>query len=580
MKKGNKYIKLYVFSITFLIIGCFISCFFGAKIYINLSSRSSSETSKSADGFTIDSYKVVLNVSKNNTIDVKEYITVYFYEKGHHGIYRFIPEWLEYTSKDNKTMSRKAELSQLSSYYEDYSISTIKGKKRIKIGDAYTTLPIGEHKYVIAYTYDMGSDPYENFDELIFHAFGDYWGTKINNASIEIHMPKAIKENSNIHFFADKYRKNDITSYVNYDTQDNTIYAELSSNYPLTKSLTVDLVLPDGYFDRNTSYYGSLSLIFCIICIIFALITFMLWIKNGKDLDKVPETVEFYPPDHLDAAQIGYLYKKETGRNLSIALIVELASKGFIKIEESEDKTKQTIIANKNCNLSDLTENEKLVYNQLFKSDNETVLADNHTFYEVFAKVSENVRNEFDDKINDLKAYKCMLFSSFGFVICSLLWGLAYCVIEDLNPKFSYLYYISAISNVIILLFSILMKRKNSYGEQIQSRIKGFRNYIEVAEKNQIEMLAEKNPNYFYDILPYSYVLGVSSKWIKKFESIPVPVNDMGNFNYYDSTSLYDLANSVYYPSSSSSSSGCSSCGGGCSSCGGGCSSCGGGGSW
>ena len=28
------------------------------------------------------------------------------------------------------------------------------------------------------------------------------------------------------------------------------------------------------------------------------------------------------------------------------------------------------------------------------------------------------------------------------------------------------------------------------------------------------------NPEYFYNILPYAYVLGVSDKWMKKFEGI------------------------------------------------------------
>ena len=262
-----------------------------------------------------------------------------------------------------------------------------------------------------------------------------------------------------------------------------------------------------------------------------------------------------------------------------------LIQNNYIKIEsdtinnysdkELED-LKHSLVANEFKGKPKMTENEELVYNQLFKDADETVLSENHSFYEVFSKVAENVRNEFDDKINDLKAYKSMLLASFGFAVCALLWGLAYCVIEDLNTKLSFVYYLGAISNVIILVFSILMKRKNSYGEHIKAKINGFKNYLELAEKNQINMLVEKNPNYFYDILPYAYVLDVSKKWVEKFENIPIPTNDMGNFNYYDINSLDTLASSVYYPSSSSS----SGCGGGCSSCGGGCSSCGGGGSW
>ena len=41
-------------------------------------------------------------------------------------------------------------------------------------------------------------------------------------------------------------------------------------------------------------------------------------------------------------------------------------------------------------------------------------------------------------------------------------------------------------------------------------------------EKDKLEMLVNDNPNYFFDILPYAYVLGVSDIWSKKFESIAI----------------------------------------------------------
>ena len=123
------------------------------------------------------------------------------------------------------------------------------------------------------------------------------------------------------------------------------------------------------------------------------------------------------------------------------------------------------------------------------------------------------------------------------------------------------------------------MGRKTEYGEEIYAKILGFKDFLEKAEKENLESLVEKDPNYFYNILPYTYVLGISKKWVKKFENIPMPDVDMGNFNYNSIDSFNYISSSVYYPSSSGGS-GSSSCGGGCSSCGGGCSSCGGGGSW
>ena len=50
-------------------------------------------------------------------------------------------------------------------------------------------------------------------------------------------------------------------------------------------------------------------------------------------------------------------------------------------------------------------------------------------------------------------------------------------------------------------------------------------------------MLVNENSTYFYDILPYTYVLGVSNKWIKKFESINV--NPPTWYNYSDSIDIF-----------------------------------------
>ena len=120
------------------------------------------------------------------------------------------------------------------------------------------------------------------------------------------------------------------------------------------------------------------------------------------------------------------------------------------------------------------------------------------------------------------------------------------------------------------------MNKKTQYGEDIVAKVNGFKEFLEKVEKDKLEKLVEENPNYFYDILPYTYVFNISKKWIDKFKDIPIPETNMGNFDYTDVGSLSDVYSNISFPSSSDSGSGgCSSCGGG-----GGCSSCGGGGSW
>jgi uncharacterized membrane protein len=47
------------------------------------------------------------------------------------------------------------------------------------------------------------------------------------------------------------------------------------------------------------------------------------------------------------------------------------------------------------------------------------------------------------------------------------------------------------------------------------------------------------NPEYFYNILPYAYVLGVSDKWIKNFEGITLKQPDWYYGPSFTSMTMY-----------------------------------------
>lgn len=59
------------------------------------------------------------------------------------------------------------------------------------------------------------------------------------------------------------------------------------------------------------------------------------------------------------------------------------------------------------------------------------------------------------------------------------------------------------------------------YDEQLNA-ILGFRDFLRDAEKERLEALLEENPQYYYDILPYANVLGVSDIWQDKFKALTI----------------------------------------------------------
>lgn len=125
---------------------------------------------------------------------------------------------------------------------------------------------------------------------------------------------------------------------------------------------------------------------------------------------------------------------------------------------------------------------------------------------------------------------------------------------------------------VMVMMFRAMPKR-TAYGNELLGKIKGFRTFLETAEKPKLEELVTQDPAYFYSILPYTYVLGVSDKWIEKFEVIALQAPDwydgrsaftvaaFGNF--MDSTMTSATTAMSSSPSSSSGGSGGGSAGGG-----------------
>lgn len=147
--------------------------------------------------------------------------------------------------------------------------------------------------------------------------------------------------------------------------------------------------------------------------------------------------------------------------------------------------------------------------------------------------------------------------------------------------------FIGVCISVLSFILSFFIRKRTDEGTKMLGRINGFKNFLESAEKEKLEELVNDNPEYFYNILPYAYVLGVSDKWMKKFEGItmeaphwyysyyPYSYITFGRFmrNTMSTASNYMVA----MPKSSGSGGGFSSGGGGFS--GGGVGG-GGGGSW
>ena len=150
------------------------------------------------------------------------------------------------------------------------------------------------------------------------------------------------------------------------------------------------------------------------------------------------------------------------------------------------------------------------------------------------------------------------------------------------RPKAMALVLYLVVGTLICMFFAVIAIAKTDSYTDLLGRVLGFRDFIKTAELDKLNELVEEDPEYVYHIMPYAYVFGLSNKWIKNFEDLPVVAPNwyrsprgFDSFDYYMmgrmmSDCSASVGNSIVIPTSSYGSSGGS--GGGWSG--------GGGGSW
>ena len=130
------------------------------------------------------------------------------------------------------------------------------------------------------------------------------------------------------------------------------------------------------------------------------------------------------------------------------------------------------------------------------------------------------------------------------------------------------------IGTLVSMFFAVIAIARTDAYTDLLGRVLGFRDFIKTAELDKLNELVEEDPGYFYHIMPYAYVFGLSNKWIKNFEDLPVYAPDwyrgadrMDAFDYYMMGRMMSdcnasVNNSIVIPSSSGGSGGGWSSGG------------------
>ena len=88
-----------------------------------------------------------------------------------------------------------------------------------------------------------------------------------------------------------------------------------------------------------------------------------------------------------------------------------------------------------------------------------------------------------------------------------------------------------------VILFAIIMKKPTAPGRQLMDRSAGFREYLEIAEKDELNLRnpPDKTPALFESYLPFALALGVEQQWAERFARIFAGLKGPNNTEWHPS---------------------------------------------
>lgn len=547
-----------------------------------------------ANDYDITKYDVEIVVDEHNKYSIKENIDTYF-NVSKHGIIRRIPLYNNIIRQDGIRERNRVLISNVH-VNEEFASSRENNNYVLKIGSADKTIN-GKHSYSISYDYDIGLDKNNKYDELYFNIIGTNWDTDISNVTFKITMPKEF-DASKLGFSYGEYGESN-TDNISYDVDGNVITGSFDGTLLAGEGLNVRMELPEGYFIRKSVGSSLLECWYYIIPILGVLISYLIWKKYGKDDQVVDVVSFYPPENmnSLDVAfakkgsvnsndavsllvylaSKGYIKIVEDKKSKSRFTIQkvkeydgnnkeeELFFRGLFKkvwdsissdeLNESFYLTINSILTKKNS-----TANRKELFNS--KSSNKRYIL--FLFMLITSSLS-TIIPALGYKLSDI-IFSIIICNLIG-IVALIIVGIIYdnnCTKKGLNSAlgfafffvlalavanftiigFEYIYYdtvyligfiLCMVCTYLIYFFYLIVTKRTEYGNKVLGEVNGFKKFLETAEKDKLESLVHDDPSYFYNILPYAYVLGVSDAWIKQFEGIAIAPPD-----WYESADTFD----------------------------------------
>ena len=388
---------------------------------------------------------------------------------------------------------------------------------RIVIGDTFLKVP-GDYEYTLIYRTSRQLGFFEDHDELYWNVTGMGWSFVIEKASARVELPQPVPEGQLLmegYTGAMRERGQDYESTVAEGS------GEIRTTRPLPprSGLTLVLSWPKGVVQQPSRIERTADILQDNSGLLWALLVLLAnavylgaaWSKVGRDLPPGVIFPHYEPPVGITPALARYVSRMRYDAKALTAAIVNLAVQGHLHISQ---KGKQYTLQRRSSTTPLLSEEELLVQ-LLFKQEDSVALSNkNHA-------VIGSAQAQHRRQLKAVADGKYVLGN--GLYLLPSLFGsiVAYALIVAFTQPLPLMAFIAMLIVLLHILFAFLLKAPTREGRQLLDKLDGFRLYLDVAEKEEMNLRnpPELTPEIFERYLPYAIALGVEQHWAERFAS-------------------------------------------------------------
>ena len=469
------------------------------------------------------------------------------------GIYRDLPTRYRDKLRNEYHVSIEPLAVLRNDFSEPFHTKGLDEGIRVYFGSANHLLDTGIHTYTFRYAATRMLGFFDGHDELYWNVTGFDWAFPIDAASASVRLdfdvaPSSLRHEAYTGPFGAQGR--DYTSRIDADG-----VVQFRSNSPLSaiNGLTIVVGWPKGHVAEPTELQrlgwllkDNRNLLIAIAGLIAILCYYIpVWVHFGKDPDEGVIVTRYEPPEGFSPASLRYIRQMYYDDKAMTAAVVNLAVKGFLKIHQYGDD--HTLKRLEPANAPNLATGEKELYEALF-ADGDTVTLDNK-----YDKRMGEAREAHKQSL--ASDYKRNYFQTNGHLNIPAIAIVLLATVVALNIGAGPTpFVIAAIVAMFLVMafFAIIMKRPTLRGRQLLDEMKGFEDYLDIAEKHEMNLRnpPQKTPELFEKYLPFALALGVDQSWAEKFAKLLARVRspDGGNYRpgwYQGSWNSHDIASNV-----------------------------------